>query len=240
MKYCEEYAALLSAFADGEATEQEREEILSHLDSCEGCREYLAELMSMKEELTASVPELPENFSAQVMWNVRSEKTKKAKKNRRVLTALGSLAACLVLLIAIPQILNGGMTMEAAPEAGGTMEGAMAEDDMVEESVVADSAMPEAPDGAVNTPSYSSDTGTDAEKGNERFEGVAVSVPQELMDSWLEQETEESIACGESAAGEVIYYLVPAQYENFRAFAAERGVDLPLVADGEFIEVYME
>ena len=37
MKHCEEYAALLSAFADGEVTETERDEILRHLDGCEGC-----------------------------------------------------------------------------------------------------------------------------------------------------------------------------------------------------------
>ena len=63
MKCCEEYTAALSAFADGELNENERNELLAHLEHCEACRNKLSELMilhTMFEEL----PELdaPEGF----------------------------------------------------------------------------------------------------------------------------------------------------------------------------------
>ena len=64
MKCCEQYAAALSAFVDGELSENEKEEVLSHVEHCQNCREYLSELMivhTMFEEM----PELdaPEGFS---------------------------------------------------------------------------------------------------------------------------------------------------------------------------------
>lgn len=45
MKCCEQYAAALSAFMDGELSENEKEEVLSHVEHCQNCREYLSELM---------------------------------------------------------------------------------------------------------------------------------------------------------------------------------------------------
>ena len=37
MKKCEEFAPLLSAFVDGELTEEERAEVLAHARNAEGC-----------------------------------------------------------------------------------------------------------------------------------------------------------------------------------------------------------
>ena len=57
MKCCEQYAAALSAFVDGELSENEKEEVLSHVEHCQNCREYLSELMivhTMFEECPSS------------------------------------------------------------------------------------------------------------------------------------------------------------------------------------------
>lgn len=75
MKCCEQYAAALSAFVDGELSENEKEEVLSHVEHCQNCREYLSELMivhTMFEEM----PELdaPEGFSERVLERVHEEK----------------------------------------------------------------------------------------------------------------------------------------------------------------------
>ena len=43
MKCCEQYAAALSAFVDGELSENERDEVLAHVEHCRNCREYLLE-----------------------------------------------------------------------------------------------------------------------------------------------------------------------------------------------------
>ena len=83
MKCCEQYAAALSAFVDGELSENEKEEVLSHVEHCQNCREYLSELMivhTMFEEM----PELdaPEGFSERVLERVHEEKRERSRHRR--------------------------------------------------------------------------------------------------------------------------------------------------------------
>ena len=97
MKCCEEYTAALSAFADGELNENERNELLAHLEHCEACRDKLSELMilhTMFEEL----PELdaPEGFSERVLDRLHAEEHAK-KRSRRAWPRV--LAACFALVV---------------------------------------------------------------------------------------------------------------------------------------------
>jgi len=239
MKYCEEYAALLGAFADGEVTEAEREEILAHLDGCEGCREYLAQIMEMKAELSCPVPEMPENFAAQVMWHVRSEKTRKQKKNRRVMTAVASVAACLVLVLAIPQVLgNMGVTMEDAAESGVVMDGFLAGSGAESDSA-ADSAMPEASEeDAEATPPMNDNMIYDQATGAEKVQYPTVTVEEALMNAWLDQGDFAALRA-ESAEGETEYYIDAAEYEEFALFMGENGISVPELGESDFLLVYI-
>lgn len=97
MKCCEKYTAALSAFADGELNENERDALLEHLEHCEGCREHLSELMilhTMFEEL----PELdaPQGFSERVLDRMHEEQCAK-KRHRRAWPRV--LAACFALVL---------------------------------------------------------------------------------------------------------------------------------------------
>lgn len=97
MKCCEQYAAALSAFVDGELSENEKEEVLSHVEHCQNCREYLSELMivhTMFEEM----PELdaPEGFSERVLERVHEEKRARSR-HRRAWPRV--LAACFALFV---------------------------------------------------------------------------------------------------------------------------------------------
>lgn len=97
MKCCEQYAAALSAFVDGELSENEKEKVLSHVEHCRNCREYLSELMivhTMFEEM----PELdaPEGFSERVLERVHEEKRARSR-HRRAWPRV--LAACFALLV---------------------------------------------------------------------------------------------------------------------------------------------
>ena len=104
MKCCEEYTAALSAFADGELNEIERNELLEHLEHCEACRDRLSELMilhAMFEEL----PELdaPEGFSERVLDRLHTEEHAK-KRSRRAWPRV--LAACFALVVISAAALN--------------------------------------------------------------------------------------------------------------------------------------
>ena len=120
MKYCEEYLPALSAFVDGELNEAERDKVLAHLETCEGCRDYLAELAAMHaafgelEEFDA-----PEGFLGGVMARLHEV----APKKRSHRTAWVSLAACAALAVVVlgtplrEQFGAGKSADSAAPEA---------------------------------------------------------------------------------------------------------------------------
>ena len=120
MKYCEEYLPALSAFVDGELNEAERDKVLAHLETCEGCRDYLAELTAMHaafggmEEFDA-----PEGFVDGVMARLHEV----APKKRSHRTAWVSLAACAALAVVVlgtplrEQFGAGKSADSAAPEA---------------------------------------------------------------------------------------------------------------------------
>ena len=136
MKCCEEYTAALSAFADGELNEIERNELLEHLEHCEACRDRLSELMilhTMFEEL----PELdaPEGFSERVLDRLHAEEHAK-KRSRRAWPRV--LAACFALVVISAAALN------ILPRAGS--------DKATNETVAADnsSARDDAAGGAAN------------------------------------------------------------------------------------------
>ena len=101
MKYCDEYAPALSAFVDGELTEQEKNEVLAHVEACEGCRTCLAELMTMRlafgglEEYDA-----PAGFAESVMARLHEEAAPKKRTQRKKWMGLAACAA-VVLMAAV-------------------------------------------------------------------------------------------------------------------------------------------
>ena len=141
MTYCEDRLEALSAFFDGELTPGKRDELVSHLAVCPGCRAYLAQLQTLHDALVPETEEedAPEGFAAGVLarlhtegasGEIRQEKPAAKKPNppkkhtRRGYYALAACAA-LVLLAAIPLsgIRMGGAAPQssAAPAAGTEM-----------------------------------------------------------------------------------------------------------------------
>ena len=75
MKKCEEFAPLLSAYFDGELTEEESAAVRAHLSECEDCRARLDEYAQLSGAMLALGEEdVPEGFTARVMDAVRAEK----------------------------------------------------------------------------------------------------------------------------------------------------------------------
>ena len=127
MKCCEQYAAALSAFVDGELSENEKEEVLSHVEHCQNCREYLSELMIV-HTMFEETPELdaPEGFSERVLERVHEEKRARSR-HRRAWPRV--LAACFALLVVTaagwkraPAMGSKGDTASAPAASGDTAE----------------------------------------------------------------------------------------------------------------------
>lgn len=119
MKYCDEYAPALSAFVDGELTEQEKNELLAHVETCEGCRNYLAELMTMRaafgdlEEYDA-----PAGFAESVMARLHEEAAPKKRTQRKKWMGLAACAA-VVLMAAVlfPHVTGSSGAADSAATA---------------------------------------------------------------------------------------------------------------------------
>lgn len=125
MKYCEEYAALLDLFVDGELPSGEMERVQAHLDVCPGCRAYVDDALAIR----AGFPDVedtavPEGFAESVMKRVREEAGRGAKivelkrrSVRRWVGSLAALAACCGLAILLKTGYGGGNS--TATSAGG-------------------------------------------------------------------------------------------------------------------------
>ena len=136
MKCCEEYTAALSAFADGELNEIERNELLEHLEHCEACRDRLSELMilhTMFEEL----PELdaPEGFSERVLDRLHAEEHARSRHRRAWPRVLAACFALLVITAAAWKLMPA-----TAENSGSAAEDSIADSDSA--------SAPAAPDGA--------------------------------------------------------------------------------------------
>ena len=103
MKYCEEYAALISAWLDGELNEEETGRLQAHLFTCPGCRAYLADLKAMGRAFPSlEEVEVPEDFTASVMARIRAQTPPEKKRASHTLwRRWGAWACCLALLVLV-------------------------------------------------------------------------------------------------------------------------------------------
>ena len=135
MKYCEEYAALLDLFVDGELSLDEMIRVQEHLDTCPTCQSYVDDALAMQAAFPDADEEaVPEGFAAGVMTKIRSAGvvTPTKKKKTPWVGLVASLAACCAIVI-IQQ--NG-------PMAGGneSATASMAYDTAVAEEAACDDA----------------------------------------------------------------------------------------------------
>lgn len=138
MKYCEEYAALLDLFVDGELSLEEILRVQEHLDTCPACQSYVDDALAMRAAFPdADAEEVPEGFAAGIMTKIQAAPSVAAPKKKRKTPWMGvvaSLAACCAIVI-IQQ--NGPMAHKNASS------GAYASaDTAVAESAACDDAMP--------------------------------------------------------------------------------------------------
>lgn len=127
MRYCEEYAALLDPYVDGELTAEEMAQVRVHLEICPGCRAYVDDALAIRAAFPAAEEtRVPEGFAEGVMERIRSDaaaaeerKKRNDRKNirRRWTGTLAALAACFAVVLLVrggPHSLkNGGGAVPA-------------------------------------------------------------------------------------------------------------------------------
>ena len=126
---CEKYPEMISAYIDGELSEEEKAELEAHLNICEDCRSAFEIYREISEGIALDLEEPPEDFADNVMSRIAAEE---GKKRRRVIRSFVGVAACAAIILL------------AMPLAIGTMKAGSAETNaFTEENSMADCAMPE-------------------------------------------------------------------------------------------------
>ena len=178
MKYCHDYAPLLSAFVDGELSAEERGMLLAHLDECEACREYLCELEAMHAAFGEfEEAEVPEGFAARVLERAKDAGAAKKVARRRRFAPLAACAALFVFVSVTTLPWINAMDKAAAPESAAP--GMMA--DMVNEApkAAAEESAPEAEEDyfyyTENSVAY---FGGETEKALDQEAGAEASAPE--------------------------------------------------------------
>ena len=103
MKYCDEYAALLDLYVDGELSPAEMERVQDHLNTCPGCRAYVDDALAIRAAFPdVEEAEVPAGFAEGVMAAIRAEapaKTGRKPSRKLFWKTAAPLAACLAVIV---------------------------------------------------------------------------------------------------------------------------------------------
>lgn len=173
MNICEEYAALLDPFADGELTAEEMVRVQEHLDLCPVCRAYVDDVLAIRAAFPdAEDTAVPEGFAEAVSAAIRAGAAPQKKRAAPWVGRLLPLAACCAVVILLARVPLANRA--PAPQS---CEDAVAEDDAAPEEYGLTTAaqLPEESEGkeSAELPETAMDNaensnGGMAEKGRER------------------------------------------------------------------------
>lgn len=100
MTYCEEFAALLDPYIDGELSPAETARVREHLRTCDGCRAYVQAALAMRDAFPeAENTPVPDGFAAGVMAAIRADAAPRKRRRPWWAKTLLPLAACCAIVV---------------------------------------------------------------------------------------------------------------------------------------------
>jgi len=125
MNNCVEYLDLISAYADDELSESDKNRVEAHLSVCDSCFSTLELYRSISVVVSEARVQAPQSLSLKVMEEISnigikqsSAEPRRSKQINILLTRYVPMAACLVLvLLSLPRIFlkNGSVSTAPAP-----------------------------------------------------------------------------------------------------------------------------
>lgn len=106
MRPCNEYAALLDLYVDGELSPQEMIRVQEHLDLCPGCQAYVDDALAIRAAFPdVEDTEVPEGFAESVCAVIQASDTApKRNRRRRWAKTLLPMAACCAIVVLLSRL----------------------------------------------------------------------------------------------------------------------------------------
>lgn len=144
MTYCEEFAALLDPYIDGELSPAETARVREHLRTCDGCRAYVQAALAMRDAFPEEEDTpVPDGFAAGVMAAIRADAApRKHRRPRWAKTLLPLAACCAIVVLAVSGLPRPSDTavadnLESQAEIAAPAEAAAPDADSSEEDTAA-------------------------------------------------------------------------------------------------------
>lgn len=100
MQYCEEFAALLDPYIDGELSQEDAARVEAHLQVCDACRAYVQDALAIREAFPQDADiQVPEGFAEGVMAAIRAGAAPRKRWRPMWQKTLLPLAACCAVVI---------------------------------------------------------------------------------------------------------------------------------------------
>ncbi len=236
---CQRYYELISQRLDGELSEDEQQELESHLAVCPSCRALAQQLSGLHEDFSdlEEVP-APEGVAQGVMDRIRMEETKKMIPlfRRPQFKAAAGLAACLVLcagLYGAGQLDLPGQNVTA--QSAGTAAASQPQDALPqykgsEETISADSEAEPA------VPELSGYSFAEAEESTGDSTTSEIPVPRVYgsdSPSWLYSEAENSLPQQPKEEEHADRIQLPEDVTDGQPVQNDQGDELPEAAEND-------
>lgn len=104
---CQGNPELVSAFIDGELSDQEAAKVAKHIENCPACGRLRDEYILIGQLVAGEETQVPEGFAAAVMGKISTNKAAQRKRRIRRYSALAAVCAIVIVTGAALGVFNG-------------------------------------------------------------------------------------------------------------------------------------
>ena len=101
MSSCEQYQELISRMVDGDLSQKEQKELLTHIETCPECAALYQAFSLLSDKISGELEESPLDLRDNVMAEIHREEIRRRNRIPTILRSVLSAAACVALIFGV-------------------------------------------------------------------------------------------------------------------------------------------